>query len=191
MKKTALCSFLCVIAMACLLACGSQGTGVSASITTDSLVKKGKYLVNTMGCNDCHSPKVMTAMGPVPDTSRLLSGHPSNIPLAKIDTAVVKQWVLLNPMLTNAAGPWGVSFAANLTPDESGIGNWTEEQFSRAMKGGKSKGMQNGRDLLPPMPRFMQVKDEDVKAIFTYLKSIKPIYNVVPAAIPPGELGKK
>jgi len=193
MKKALFLSFLCAVAMAYLLACGtgSQGSGASATISNDSLVKKGKYLVNNMGCNDCHSPKVMTRMGPVPDTSKLLSGHPAGMPLAKIDTTVAKQWILFSPMLTSAVGPWGVSFSANLTPDESGIGNWTEEQFSRAIKEGKFKGMENGRNLLPPMPRFTQVKDEDVKAIFAYLKSIKPVDNVVPAAIPPMGLARK
>ena len=87
--------------------------------------------------------------------------------------------------LTTAVGPWGTSFAANLTPDETGIGNWSEAQFLKAIKEGKFKGMENTRPLLPPMPwtEYRNFPDEDLKAIFAYLKTIKPIDNVVPAAI--------
>tara|TARA_R110002094_G_scaffold3622_1_gene11771 strand:- start:315 stop:614 length:300 start_codon:yes stop_codon:yes gene_type:complete len=87
--------------------------------------------------------------------------------------------------LTAAVGPWGTSFAANLTPDETGIGNWSEAQFLKAIKEGKFKGMENTRPLLPPMPwtEYRNFTDEDLKAIFAYLKTIKPIDNVVPAAI--------
>jgi hypothetical protein len=90
---------------------------------------------------------------------------------------------------TAAVGPWGTSFAANLTPDQTGIGTWTEEQFIRAMKQGKWKGLENSRNLLPPMPwqGYSQLPEDDLKAIFAYLKSIKPIYNSVPMAISPIE----
>jgi hypothetical protein len=52
--------------------------------------------------------------------------------------------------------------------------------------------LDEGRPLLPPMPWFnyTNIKDEDLKAIFAYLKSTKPVRNVVPGAIPPNELGK-
>ena len=95
----------------------------------------------------------------------------------------------MSPDMTAAAGPWGISFAANLTPDETGIGSWTFEQFKTAMTQGKYKGMENGRPLLPPMPwfNFTEMKDEDLRAIFAYLKSIKPVKNVVP---PPKQFEK-
>ena len=79
--------------------------------------------------------------------------------------------------------PGVVSFAGNLTSDETGIGNWTEEQFKKAITQGKYKGLDNSRPLLPPMPwpQFSMLNDADVKAIYTYLKSTKPVRNVVPA----------
>jgi hypothetical protein len=57
------------------------------------------------------------------------------------------------------------------------------------MKDGKYKGLENSRTLLPPMPwqGYSQMPDEDLKAIFAYLKSIKPVSNLVPMAIPPTE----
>jgi len=162
-------------------------------ISKDSLIKRGHYLVSVIGCGDCHSPKIMGPHGPEEDTSRLLSGHPSYVPVAFVDTSSMKNWVLFNGMLTAAAGPWGVSFSANLTSDSTGIGNWTEEQFATALRKGKSKGLMSNRDLLPPMPWFnyRNLNEEDFKAIFAYLKSTKPVKNVVPAAIPPTQFNKK
>jgi hypothetical protein len=170
------------------IACTNNQPKETAKVnTSEDLVKRGKYLVTVMGCNDCHSPKIMTALGPVPDTNLLLSGHPSAMPIAAIDTITLKSWVLFNPIQTAAAGPWGVSFSANLTSDASGIGNWTESQFMIAIRKGKYKGLENGRMLLPPMPwtSYAQASEDDLKAIFAYLKSTRPVYNVVPPPIPP------
>jgi hypothetical protein len=153
-------------------------------ISRDSMVKRGAYLVTIMGCNDCHTPKKMGPQGPVFDEERALSGHPADVPVLPYDAKTSKDWILFNQMLTNYVGPWGTSFSANLTPDSTGIGAWTEAQFLKAIREGKYKGLDNTRPLLPPMPwqEFRHATDEDLKAIFAYLKSIKPVRNVVPAA---------
>lgn len=155
--------------------------------TKEEMVARGAYLVGIMGCNDCHSPKKIVNGIPVPDEDLLLSGHPAAMKSEDFDKKTASKWVLFNMMNTSAVGPWGTSFAANLTSDETGIGNWTEEQFAKAMKEGKYKGMDGSRMLLPPMPwpNFSKIEDKDLKAIFAYLKSTKPVPNVVPAAIPP------
>lgn len=152
-----------------------------------SLTKRGELLVNAVGCHDCHSPKKMTDKGPVFDPDRLLSGHPTNEALGAYDAETAKSFVLFSPGLTAAIGPWGTSFAANLTPDDTGMGGWTEAQFLIAIKQGKYKGMENSRPLLPPMPwqSYSLLPDEDLKAMFAYLQSIKPVSNLVPAPIPP------
>ncbi len=149
--------------------------------------QRGEYLVTVGGCHDCHSPKVFTPQGPVPDEKRLLSGHPSDMKVASYAPEVIKDWVLFNAHNTAVAGPWGVSFSANITSDDTGIGLWKEEQFIKAMREGKYKGLDNSRPLLPPMPwpNFARMTDEDLKAVFAYLKSTKPIRNVVPAPIVP------
>ncbi|HCA42919.1 MAG TPA: diheme cytochrome c-553 [Bacteroidetes bacterium] len=159
-------------------------------ISKDSLIKKGEYLVTVMGCNDCHTPKKFGPKGPELDMDKLLSGHPENIPVAKVDTSLMKDWVYFNHLLTVAVGPWGVSFSANLTPDATGIGSWSEEQFKKALKEGKFKGLDGTRTLLPPMPwqNFHNISDEDVSAMYAYLKSIKPIKNLVPNPIPPDKI---
>lgn len=155
------------------------------SISHDSLVKRGGYLVSIMGCHDCHSPKIMGPQGPYPDPDRLLSGHPAGMPTAKFDTATAKNWILFNGMLTSAVGPWGISFSANITSDSTGIGAWTEQQFFKAIREGKYKGLDGGRMLLPPMPwqEIAKTSDDDLKAIFAYLKSTKPVKNVVPEPV--------
>jgi len=152
-------------------------------------VRRGKYLADYGGCNDCHTPKVMSPKGPVPDASRLLSGYRADSPVPPVPAGVLgpTQWgALTNGELTAWAGPWGVSFAANLTPDKAtGLGGWTWAQFRDSMRNGKHLG--NGRDLLPPMP-WMSVAglaDADLRALFAYLRSLKPVENRVPAPIPP------
>lgn len=164
-----------------------SAVGEKMPVVMDSTekVKRGEYLVSIIGCDDCHSPKRMGPMGPEIIPELRLSGYPSSRPIQKADSQVVKQgWALFGPDLTSAVGPWGMSFSGNLTSDETGIGNWTEENFIRAIRKGKYKGLENSRPLLPPMPWFnyKNMSDEDLTSIFAYLKTVKPVRNVVPVA---------
>jgi cytochrome c2 len=162
----------------------------AAAMPAAPSVERGEYIVRTGGCDDCHTPKTMTAQGPVIDTARRLSGHPAGEAAPPVPAGVLRPdgWgALVNPGLTAWAGPWGISFTANLTPDATGLASWTEEQFVAALRTGKQMG--SGRDLLPPMPWQVigQMTDEDLKSILAYLKTITPIANAVPAPIPPGQ----
>lgn len=148
-------------------------------------VQRGEYLSNILGCDDCHTPKKMTEQGPVPDMERRFMGHPAEEPFEASDLKkpINERFLaVLNGSMTAAAGPWGISYAANITPDDTGIGAWTEAQFIKAIREGKSKGMDGTRPLLPPMPwpGYAKMKDEDLKALFAYIKTMKPIKNVVP-----------
>jgi mono/diheme cytochrome c family protein len=153
-------------------------------------VKRGEYLVNYGGCNDCHTPKVMTPQGPEPDKTRLLSGHRPACNCRRSPGCPRSQpqsvGAITNNDFDGVGRPVGVSFAANLTPDATGIGNWTTDQFIKTMRTGKRFG--TGRPILPPMPWFALavLTDQDLKAVFAYLKSIKPISNPVSQPIPPG-----
>lgn len=162
-------------------------------ISKDSMIKHGQYLVTIMGCNECHSPKKMGPFGPVIDSSRFLSGHPENMPIGAVDPKSISDWVLVNKMTTASVGPWGVSYAGNLTPDSTGIGNWTESQFITAIRKGKYKGLENSRPLLPLMPwrNIAKAKDEDLRAIYAYLMSLPPVKNRVPAAMTLDQLFSK
>jgi mono/diheme cytochrome c family protein len=154
-------------------------------------VKRGEYLAIVGGCHDCHTPKNMSPAGmPEPDMTRMLSGHPAAepYPLWKPeDLQTNNAFASTNPMLTAWAGPWGVSFGANLTPDvETGIGEWTEQTFIQAIRTGKHQGQPNGRDILPPMPwpSMKLMTDEDLKAVWAYLRSIPAVKNPVPLPVP-------
>jgi len=155
-----------------------------------SAVERGKYLVATGGCDDCHTPKKMGAKGPEPDMSRRLSGYPEGEKLpAPYRPAAGSPWtVTTNDFLTAWSGPWGVSFPRNLTPDTlTGLrsGVWTEDLFIKALRTGKHVG--TSRDILPPMPwqSIGQLNDEDLKAIWAYLGTIPPVTNHVPDPIDP------
>jgi hypothetical protein len=155
------------------------------------MVNRGAYLVNAIGCDDCHSPKRFGPQGPELIPELRLSGFTQGTELPPIDTATVNQgWTLFGPDFTSAVGLWGQSYAANLTSDETGIGHWTEDHFLTAIKRGKLKGLDNGRDLLPPMPWFVykNLTDEDIKSIFYYLKSTPPVRNIVPNPVSLQEL---
>ena len=156
-------------------------------------IERGKYLVTIGGCHDCHTPKVPGPGGaPILDDKRLLAGHPEGEPFPSWSATDLKQRnavALTNPSLTAWAGPWGVSFAINLTPDNStGIGEWSETNFIQALRTGKHQGQPNGRDILPPMPwqNTKAMTHEDLKALYAYLRSIPPVKNPVLLPVSPG-----
>jgi mono/diheme cytochrome c family protein len=150
----------------------------------ESQVAWGKHLVTIGGCNDCHTPKKMGPHGPEDNMDIALSGSPSQLPIPVVDRKDIESKGLM--VMGNSlsfVGPWGVSYAANLTSDSTtGIGNWTIEQFKNVFKTGKYGGAPGGRDLLPPMPwqNVAQMTDEELEAVFAYLQSTKPIHNIVP-----------
>jgi mono/diheme cytochrome c family protein len=183
-----------IIVTGVLYACSSGETKSDkkpTALTPEQMVARGEYLVTAVGCDDCHSPKRMGPQGPEVIPELRLSGYPSSRPVQKGDTgALGKGWMLFSPDLTSAVGPWGTSFSANITSDATGIGSWKEENFINAIRNGKIKGLQNGRSILPPMPwpNFAKFSDEDLKSIFAYLKTTKPVSNVAPAPVPPGQM---
>lgn len=184
-----------------MLACNSSSTQTSSTATAaDSAMNAkmqyggfasqaewGAHLVLLGGCNDCHTPKKMGPMGPVNDSSLLLSGHPSKMPPPPLDVKeAAAKGMAATQTLTAWVGPWGTSYAYNLTPDSTGLGTWTEAQFLKCIKENKFMGLDNSRPLLPPMPveSMSKFSDDELKAIFAYLRSIPPVHNVVPASQP-------
>ncbi|MBL8513014.1 MAG: diheme cytochrome c-553 [Betaproteobacteria bacterium] len=177
-------------AIAALALCMLQMAN-AANDASDGIMKRGKYLVNSGGCHDCHTPFKMGKQGPEPDMSRALSGHPEGLklpPPPKLDG----NWVMAgNATNTAYAGPWGISYSANITGDKTtGIGNWKVEDFIKAMRTGKHLGV--GRPIMPPMPwqAYGALNDDDLRAMFAYLKATAPIKNRVPDYQPPQAPGK-
>src|SRR5205823_2613612 len=81
-----------------------------------------------------------TTRGPVADSTRFLAGYPADAKLPPVTPGALgpdKWGALASGDLTAWAGPWGVSFSANLTPDETGLGSWNEEAFIKTMRTGK------------------------------------------------------
>jgi mono/diheme cytochrome c family protein len=162
-------------------------TRTTPTRTQQARVERGKYLVTVGGCNDCHTPLKMGPKGPEPDMSRMLSGHPDSFPIASGLAPISDRWMMTAAASGTAfSGPWGVSFAANLTPDQNtGLGIWTEEMFMKTLKTGRHMGV--SREILPPMPWFNygMMTDEDLKAVYAFLRTIRPVHNQVPTPLPP------
>ncbi len=169
----------------------TPGAGNPAVGYSRAQVERGRMLVAFGSCNDCHTPwKFDPAIGaPVPDMSRMLSGHPEGAPdpsgsLGEGDMA------LIGPTFTSFRMPFGVVYTPNLTPDvDTGTGSWTEDMFLDIFRKAKHLGG-NGRPVLPPMPWPMvaTLPDEDITAIFAYLRTIPPVRNHVEVAQPPYEV---
>jgi hypothetical protein len=164
----------------------------AAATPVQSPVERGKYLVTVGGCNDCHSPKVFGPNGPEVDMTKQLSGNPAGDKLPKVPATLIGPkgfGTVANSHLTAWVGPWGVSFAMNLTPDkDTGLGSWTEDMFVKAIKTGKHQGA--GRDILPPMPWnwYRNMTDDDLKAVYAFLQSLPPVKNAIPDPIPPDKV---
>lgn len=150
-------------------------------------VERGRYLVNTGGCHDCHTPFKMGPKGPEPDMSRALSGHPEQLVMPPVPKLPDGPWLTVASATNTAhAGPWGVSFTANLTPDrDTGLGDWTERDFVQTIRTGRHLG--RGREILPPMPipAYSQMTDADLRAIYAYLRTVPAVKNRVPEPAAP------
>lgn len=167
-------------------AAGPDDAKLTAAAPADK-VARGKYLVTTSGCNDCHTPWKVGPDGPEPDMSRMLSGHPAQMELPPPPRLPAGPWVVTAAGTNTAwSGPWGVSFTANLTPDpETGLGKWSLRNFVDTIRTGRHLG--RGRPVLPPMPipMYKHFTDEDLAAIYGYLRTIPAIENRVPEPLPP------
>lgn len=161
---------------------GMPASAADASKAPSDLVARGKYLVNTSGCHDCHTPFKMGPNGAEPDMTRMLSGHPETLAMPAAPKLPPGPW-LVTAAGTNTAwsGPWGVSFTANLTPDaDTGLGEWTLRNFMDTIRTGRHMG--RGRAILPPMPIpvYNNFTDADLESIYSYLRTIPAVKNRVP-----------
>lgn len=122
-------------------------TSAFADSTADSaaLIKRGAYLATAADCTACH-----TAPGAAKN-AEFGGGYP-------------------------LASPFGVIYGTNISSDkEFGIGNWSDDEFVRAVRDGVGK---DGQQLYPAMPydSFTKMKRDDVLAIKTYLMSLPGVH---------------
>ncbi|MBE0645441.1 MAG: c-type cytochrome [Bacteroidetes bacterium] len=121
-------------------------------------VAYGKYMITMAGCADCHTQMVKGE--PVPGMD-YAGGY--ELPL-----------------------PGGTLRSANITPDtETGIGGWTEDMFVQRFRA-YTDSLYVEPELGPTdfntiMPWFLysRMKDEDLRAIYAYLRTVKPVKNAV------------
>ncbi len=168
--------------------CGKSEAAEGPKAPPESRAARGKYLVSVLGCNDCHTPLKMGPKGPERDYTRLLSGHPEQLKVGDAPQVPPPWMMTMVSTGTAFAGPWGTSFAMNLTPDvNTGIGLWTEEMFMRAIRDGRHWGQ--SRPIMPPMPWdvYRNLTDEDLKSVYAFLRTIPPLTNHVPEYRPPAE----
>jgi mono/diheme cytochrome c family protein len=177
-----------IMLAAIFIGCQGQGSNmVQINAPVVNPVERGKYLVAIGSCGDCHTPLKMTDKGPVPDMDKMLSGHPQDLKMPVPPKLPAGPWTILMAGTSTAfAGPWGISFGTNLTPDSAtGLGTWTEEKFVKAFKTGMLP--DDNRPIMPPMPwqGLAAMTDSDLRAVYAYLRSIPPIKNQAPEYIPP------
>jgi hypothetical protein len=190
MKKIVCAAGIIVFPLLLLAAKAQQAGSPAKAARTTNAIQRGEYLVRLGGCNHCHTPWVLNEAVnmPVPDMARMLSGHPADAPTG---TAGSQDAAVIGPTFTSFKMPFGVVYSANLTPDlETGLGSWSTAMFIKAMRTGKHFGG-NGRAILPPMPwmNLAGLTEQDLKAIFAYLRSIPAIRNPVPDhKVPPEAL---
>ncbi|HXE37433.1 MAG TPA: diheme cytochrome c-553 [Azonexus sp.] len=151
-----------------------------------ALVKRGALLVGIGSCMDCHTPFKMGPNGPEKDFTRGLSGHPEAL-LLPPPPKLAAEWNWAgSATMTAFVGPWGMTYAANLTPDrETGIGAWTQRDFIQTMRTGKHVGV--ARPIQPPMPwqALSALPEKDLRAIYAYLMAQPAVKNKVPDYTPP------
>jgi Cytochrome c len=115
----------------------------------------GAYLVNMAGCVDCHTPM----------------DHGQPIPGADFAGGQVFQ------------GGWGNAASANITPDPSGIAYYDESLFVQVIRTGYVKARK--LNALMPVDQYKGMTDGDLKAIFAYLRTVKPVRHRVDNTEPP------
>jgi mono/diheme cytochrome c family protein len=118
-------------------------------------VKRGAYLVDMAGCVDCHTPQVQGQ------------------PIAGMEFSGGQVF----------EGPWGRVASANLTPAPSGIPYYDEALFVQTIRTGYVRARRLNQIM--PWHLFRNMTDEDLKAIFAYLKTLKPVNHVVDNTEPP------
>jgi mono/diheme cytochrome c family protein len=118
-------------------------------------VKRGAFLVTMAGCKDCHTPAD--------------KGQP--LPNMELAGGQIFE------------GPWGRVATPNLTQDPSGIPYYDEALFLQAIRTGYVRA--RPLNQIMPWSQYGGMTDEDLKAIFAYLKSVKPIHHVVDNDEPP------
>ena len=121
-------------------------------------VKHGWYLVRLAHCNECHTPSDE-------------KGH------ARTD--------MMFGGGARLKGPWGDVVTPNITSDPSGISHYDEAMFIKTIRTGRASGGVRQLNPLMPYSYFKNMTDDDLKAIFAYVRTVKPVRHHVDNSEPP------
>jgi hypothetical protein len=119
-------------------------------------VKRGRFLVNVIGCADCHTP---------------VDNH--HVPIVGMEFSGGQVFRV----------PWGTVASANLTPDPTGIPYYDEAMFIKAMRTGTVGARELSKTM--PWSVLGNMTDEDLAGMFAYLKTLKPVRHRVDNSQPP------
>lgn len=174
--------FLSIFIIFFTVSCGNNTNNPQYS---KQQIQKGETLVMEGKCNFCHTPEVAPDDD---DNGKILYGHPAQDKIPDIPRvpAGSQQWMEFVDNLDSTVWIAGnkVVFSANITPDkETGIGNWSEDDFINTIRTGKHPGWK--RELNKPMPwlDYAKLSNEQLINIFAYLMSQQPVKNKVPEPI--------
>jgi mono/diheme cytochrome c family protein len=117
------------------------------------MAERGKHIVLTSGCTDCHTPQ--GEEGPIPE--KFLAG---GIMLASAEAGTV--------------------ISRNLTPHETGLKNRTDEQIMRVLRNGIFHTGRTVNHRAMPWPAFSQLSEEDLRAVIVFLRYLRPIAHEIP-----------
>jgi mono/diheme cytochrome c family protein len=121
-------------------------------------VRRGWYLVRIAQCNDCHTPADEKGNA---QTNLMFGGG------------------------QRLVGAWGDVISANISTHPSGISYYDETMFIKTIRTGNSSGGVRELNRLMPFSYFRNMTDEDLKAIFAFLQSVKPVKHYVDNSEPP------
>jgi mono/diheme cytochrome c family protein len=155
-----LCLLIAVIGIAACTPQKSETDAKTSAVPAMTQLQRGQYIATISGCNDCHTPGTLYG---APDFDRTLAGSELG-------------W----------QGPWGVTYASNLTPDvETGLGGWTDGEIERALRSGVKK---DGTPVGPPMPwpDFARLSPDDMAALIAYLRGLPAVKHANLGPLPPG-----
>jgi mono/diheme cytochrome c family protein len=136
----------------------------------DDPIRQGEYIANIARCVSCHTPT--------------LSQYDSNLnedygeeeirtsAFFARDTLDPDRWMGGGTVFS--FGPSGSVVASNLTPHDTGLGDWTDEEIKMAIQTGVSR---DGRRMHPIMPAMNTMADSDLDALVAYLRSLEPVEN--------------
>ena len=180
-KSYILILFVLVLIASTLFAVVAQDEDVNEfDMTEEEMLERGEYLSHIGACVSCHTPQQEEYL-----TDEISLEQLQNIGLRFEDTQDLENQLLAGGR-EFPLGPFGVLVSPNLTPHETGLGDWTDEEIEAALRIGINP---DGRRLHPlmPYPNFFNWAESDMQALIMYLRSIPAVDNEVIQTGPSGE----